>query len=269
MTSYLTYWKPQNLDWDEPGSQILNHTAGNQLKKVARCDQLYIFTYRDGVFYLLGRIVANSVVTKAQAAKRLEWRSDELWPADYHVLASKPFMQAVAIPFTKTLQQLQLASDRAIGLLTGSDSVQQFRMMRRITHTSASALDALLADIHTGPDYLPDLDIHVEQPSSLEGKRILRMHLARERDPKLVAFKKQAAASLACEACGLLFGDRYGARAADYCEVHHLLPFAQLDAPRKTRLKDLAILCANCHRVAHLRTPPYTIDQIRRMLRDA
>jgi len=30
-------------------------------------------------------------------------------------------------------------------------------------------------------------------------------------------------------------------------------------------MEDLAILCANCHRVVHLRNPPYTLDEVRSM----
>ena len=60
------------------------------------------------------------------------------------------------------------------------------------------------------------------------------------------------------------FSLRYGALAADYCEVHHLVPLDK--AERKTKMQDLAILCANCHRVVHLRNPPFTLDELRKML---
>jgi predicted HNH restriction endonuclease len=33
-----------------------------------------------------------------------------------------------------------------------------------------------------------------------------------------------------------------------------------------TRIDDLAIVCANCHRVIHLNNPPYTLDDVRKML---
>jgi predicted HNH restriction endonuclease len=31
-------------------------------------------------------------------------------------------------------------------------------------------------------------------------------------------------------------------------------------------MEDLAILCANCHRVVHLNNPPFTLNQVRKLL---
>src|SRR5260221_430530 len=78
--------------------------------------------------------------------------------------------------------------------------------------------------------------------------------------------KKKHAASLDCEVCGFSFVRAYGSGASDYCEVHHLLPLSDVEHSARTRMEDLAILCANCHRVVHLRNPPYTLDQVRSML---
>lgn len=263
---YLAYWKPDNVEWEDPSSQLLNHAASNQLRKVAHGDVLYPITCRGGGFFLLGRILVDNISNQAQAARLLGVRQSQLWEADWHAVAAKPVMRTVTIPFTRTLERLELASGGRVGPLLGPNGVQRFRKMREITSASAAILDALLKDLASQQIALPDLDIHQEHGSSTEGKLLLRIHLSRERDPKIVALKKRAAASLACEACGLLFRDRYGQRAAHYCEVHHLLPLAQLKAEQETLLEDLAILCANCHRVAHLKTPPFKVKQIRAML---
>jgi hypothetical protein len=128
MASYLTYWKPQRIDWDDPSREVLDHTAGNQLKKISRGDRLYIMSYRNGEFYLLGRILADAVVSQRQAARRLGRRPDQLYEADHHVIATPPAMRAVAIPFRETLESLRLASGRTGGRLRGSNSVQAFRV---------------------------------------------------------------------------------------------------------------------------------------------
>ena len=78
--------------------------------------------------------------------------------------------------------------------------------------------------------------------------------------------KKKQAASLDCEVCGFSFSRAYGSAASDYCEVHHLLPLSDVEDSTQTRIGDLAILCANCHRVVHLHNPPYTLIQVRSML---
>jgi len=111
----------------------------------------------------------------------------------------------------------------------------------------------------------PDLDVHSKV--GVEGERRLAIHLYKERDRELVKNKKKAASSLNCEICGFSFGDTYGKFASHYCEVHHLLPIGALTEATEMELSDLAILCANCHRVVHLRNPPYSLQQVRDMLR--
>lgn len=109
-----------------------------------------------------------------------------------------------------------------------------------------------------------DLDIHTLEVD--EGNRQLVVHLVRERNQTLVRRKKKFATSLHCEACTFSFAQAYGEQAAEYCEVHHLVPLAEAERSTRTKIQDLAILCANCHRVIHLRNPPYTIEELRGML---
>ncbi len=110
-----------------------------------------------------------------------------------------------------------------------------------------------------------DVDVHEEGAS--EGLSRLQAHLVRERRRGLSLRKKRSVESLSCEACEFSFSATYGAVAAEYCEVHHLLPLATSGESRRTLLKDLAILCANCHRVVHLRNPPLTLLELKAMLR--
>ena len=112
----------------------------------------------------------------------------------------------------------------------------------------------------------PDVDVHAA--TGMEGQRKLILHLTRERDRALVKLKK-AAGSRSCEACGFSFRRTYGRMAASYCEVHHLVPLSDLSETTEMHLDDLAILCANCHRVVHLRNPPYTLEEVREMLRES
>ena len=115
-------------------------------------------------------------------------------------------------------------------------------------------------------DILPqDVDVHVYEGT--EGTTRLMLHLVRERNKGLTLRKKKSLQSLSCEICQFSFAAVYGSAAADYCEVHHLVPLGDANGARKTLLKDLAVLCANCHRVVHLRNPPFTIQEVTTMLR--
>ena len=115
-------------------------------------------------------------------------------------------------------------------------------------------------------DASPSLDVDIHTIAASEGRQRLVSHLQRERNQTLVRQKKKRAASLDCEVCGFSFGRTFGSAADNYCEVHHLLPLSEVEPTSKTRIEDLAILCANCHRVAHLVNPPHTLDHLRRLL---
>ena len=71
-----------------------------------------------------------------------------------------------------------------------------------------------------------------------------------------------------CIACEFdFFGATYGAVASGLIHVHHLVPLSELDeAYVVDPIADLNPLCPNCHAVAHLRTPPYTIEDIKAFL---
>lgn len=112
----------------------------------------------------------------------------------------------------------------------------------------------------------PSIDVDIHSVEGSEGRQRLILHLQRERNRSIVRKKKQSASSLDCEVCGFSFREVYGDSFRDYCEAHHLVALSDLERSTKTRIADLAILCANCHRVVHLRNPPYTLDEVRRMI---
>lgn len=98
----------------------------------------------------------------------------------------------------------------------------------------------------------PDVDRYL---STTEGKPRLVAHLRRERNAALVKAKKEATikstGKLCCEACNFDFSATYGKYGEGFCEIHHLIPLSKADGVVTTELKDLAILCSNCHRIIH------------------
>lgn len=93
-----------------------------------------------------------------------------------------------------------------------------------------------------------------------EGRRLYRLHSARERNPKLIREAKKLAMKrdgvLRCTCCGFDFGATYGEVGHGYIEAHHTRPLSLLDESGGiTRVEDLALVCANCHRMLHRRRP--------------
>ena len=103
-----------------------------------------------------------------------------------------------------------------------------------------------------------------------EGRLLTRVHRARERSRKLVQQKKLLAikktGKLACEACNFEFEKTYGQHGAGFIEAHHVKPVHTLLPGQKTKLADLALLCANCHRMVHARKPWLSIEHLRQQL---
>lgn len=108
-----------------------------------------------------------------------------------------------------------------------------------------------------------DLDLEAEPVR--EGRVLERLHLSRERDPKLRARKiaavRRATGTIACQACGFNFAVTYGDRGADFIECHHRVPL-HISGPTTTRPDDLVLLCSNCHRMIHRQAPWLTFEEL-------
>ena len=71
---------------------------------------------------------------------------------------------------------------------------------------------------------------------------------------------------LECEVCGFDFKEKYGELGEGFAECHHTIPVSKLKKQQRTKLTDLAILCANCHRMIHRSKPMLTIDKLKEQL---
>jgi len=105
-----------------------------------------------------------------------------------------------------------------------------------------------------------------------EALKRLVQHQALEtvRNRKLVsdaksAFKREHG-RLFCDVCDFDFSARYGKHGTDYIEAHHLVPMSQLSAGTLLTIKDLAMVCANCHRMLHRTTPWISVTRLRTLL---
>lgn len=133
------------------------------------------------------------------------------------------------------------------------------------------AAAAIAAHVQAGETGSAAFDADEAQAEAAEGRLLTRLHHQRERSKALVDKKKQAVlratGKLACEACGFDFAATYGERGQGFMEVHHLQPLTTLAPGSTTKLTDLALLCANCHRMVHVRRPWLSIEELHDVLR--
>lgn len=140
--------------------------------------------------------------------------------------------------------------------------------MYRLLLSQNSSIGGIWPDLEAREAALPDID-----DSALEGERRLVQHFRLERSRSLVEAKKKAVLAvtghLACEICGFEFKSRYGLLGDGFCEVHHKQPLAAVVSTSVTRLQDLAVVCANCHRILHRSSCTLSVEQLRERLINA
>jgi predicted HNH restriction endonuclease len=72
-----------------------------------------------------------------------------------------------------------------------------------------------------------------------------------------------------CYACGTNLYTRYRGLSSEFIHVHHEKPLGTTSGPREVDpVADMKPLCPNCHGVIHSRKPPYSIAQLKEMLRE-
>ena len=130
---------------------------------------------------------------------------------------------------------------------------------------TAAAIEASLPELEGIPPEAAD-----EGDEAEEGALLTRLHRFRERDRGIIERRKANAlketGKLACEACGFDFQQVYGERGRQYIECHHIKPVSALKTGEKTRVTDLALLCANCHRMIHVARPWLTVADLKSIL---
>lgn len=116
-------------------------------------------------------------------------------------------------------------------------------------------------DTNPFPDEVNDEEPYFEGAlSTVRVNRYERDHEARE---KSIAYH-----GAKCSVCGFIFADMYGALGEGFIHVHHLVPLSQIGTTYKVDpIKDLRPICPNCHAMLHKRIPPYSIDELSRLIR--
>jgi len=109
-------------------------------------------------------------------------------------------------------------------------------------------------------------EVDTKQLLDSEGRAILRRHLTFERSrtnrAKILSAHKLP---YSCEACGFEFGKVYGSDFSSYIQVHHKKMVSR--GEHVPKVEDFALLCANCHAVAHWKnaTKPLSVEGVRKL----
>jgi 5-methylcytosine-specific restriction protein A len=157
----------------------------------------------------------------------------------------------------QNLLSCDLPPDRKGLVTTRMDRAVWHEFVRKPEAVIAAAL-AIRANLRTLEtlEKVEPLEIADDDDGSEEGKIAFRTHRRRERArglrKKALKNARRNGNCLRCEACGQTERSALGMAAEAEFEVHHRIPLAESgSSPVKTRLKDLAVVCASCHRLVH------------------
>ena len=138
--------------------------------------------------------------------------------------------------------------------------------IRTPTIFDQTAFDALYSLAEAEDDVLID---YADDSEFLEGGEVERKHRTRERNQALIRRAKkefkQKHGRLYCQICGFDFSMKYGEIGNDFIEAHHnVVPVSSGEI--KTKVKDIAMVCSNCHKMLHRRRPWLKMKQLKKLI---
>jgi len=169
----------------------------------------------------------------------------------YHRDASKNanFRNPDGVAF-KLMNIRQVATGRGLANVSRTDRI----VWEEYGH-QPDRVASLANSIRDGMTVLEGLDAAedaAEIEEFREGRLLTLLHYRRERDGKLRGklLDARRASGLRCEICGLERPELSPDLQEALFETHHIQPLA-LTGDTRTRVADLALLCACCHRIIH------------------
>lgn len=100
----------------------------------------------------------------------------------------------------------------------------------------------------------------IDNESAVEGYKKDQVILSTHRNKELSKLRKEKD-DFTCECCGF----RLEVDGKFIIECHHLTPLASTGEV-ETTIESLVSLCPTCHRIAHMRKPPYQIEEIQNFM---
>ncbi len=61
--------------------------------------------------------------------------------------------------------------------------------------------------------------------------------------------------------------ERYGEIGDGYIEGHHTKPISEMSENEQTKVEDIALVCANCHRMLHRKRPWLSITELKNLIK--
>jgi len=142
--NFLVYWRPETVESQFRLNSLLEYAGSEQFDdRVQPGDTLWIVSSRDGVLYLLGRLVVGMAMSTAEIEAL---GHTDLWNSTRHVLAAEGTAQPMQqIRLNEVAADLSFQSTRAprLKIEQGRVNAQSLQAMRQLTTESAAMLSRI------------------------------------------------------------------------------------------------------------------------------
>ena len=251
MADYTFLWQRKTLD--ENVGMVLDHAAGEQLKKLEKNDCLWIVgSYGKRLFLAGSLLVAHPRMKQAAAERKI---GKKLWRASCHVLPAKGTKEVMElIDITEQGHRLRFGGQVSKLPADPANWAMALRQLRLLAPQSAELLRKLQfknVDSHISAyGGLESRAVANGVRKALEGRVVERRHLESSRNAPL----RRNALALAegkCAGCARDFTKYLDDLGQRVLEVHHKQPLAFNKFAKVTYLSNLVVLCSNCHTLVH------------------
>jgi len=146
------------------------------------------------------------------------------------------------------MQNLLSAIDQDRGL---SSSKTDRQIVLEFPKTRARDVEMIAEQIRDAIDKGTAPNLSSDDDVFIEGHMLTSRHRRRESRIRKRLLARLSDDELICEMCGFVPPVSERIYRESFFEAHHVLPLAATKGTRSTRLSDMALLCANCHRFVH------------------
>ena len=223
---------------------------------------------------LAGRLVVGAVTDAAEGDALFD--EFEPFSARWHVTAREDTaepMQLINLSELDVTMSLRFnsPSDRLRLNKDGRLNAMSLFHMREVTDETAALLNYVWYDGQESVEATEQVEIGEDTLLYLEGKPVTKTRKLRQRSSRLSKAAKErylaVHGELRCEICGINFKEVYGELGEGYIEAHHPEPLSKMDGTQFVDVEGMVLLCANCHRVLHRKSPPYSIEELRQVVK--
>lgn len=261
MATYLLTWIPKRWHWDdlqanveevaEKGFHLDNWSTG-VTKKIEKGDRLFLIRLGTEPKGIIGSGWAES-----------NWFQDEHW--DDSAVEEGKYANYVRVRFDTLLNPeldpkavLRRNELDGLGKMHWDSQSSGVRIPELVARRLEDAwADFLSRDRRTIPG---------AEPLAIEGLRTETVTYVRGRSRQLRDRALEDSKG-ACCVCDVDYSELLDGKGVRVLQVHHRKQLAASDAPRLTSLKDLAVVCANCHLLIHMDSKrALSVEELKQML---